>query len=49
VNANYNAIKEFRDKLSEYRGKIRQDLKATEREFINEAMIKYYAKLLEKD
>lgn len=49
INKDYNTIKSFRDKLAKYRWKIRQDLNTTEREFINEAMIKYYAKILEKD
>lgn len=49
INKDYNTIKKLRDKLAKYRWKIRQDLKASEREFINEAMIRHYAKVLEKD
>ena len=49
INKDFNTIKTFRDKLAKYRWKIRQDFRASEREFINEAMIKYYAKILEKD
>ncbi len=49
INKDYNTIKDFRDILAKYRWKVRQDFRASEREFINEAMIKYYAKILEKD
>lgn len=49
INPDYARIKKIRDKLAKYRGKVRQDLKSSEREFINEAMIKYYANILEKD
>lgn len=49
INKDFNTIKTFRDKLAKYRWKIRQDFRTSEREFINEAMIKYYAKILEKD
>lgn len=49
INRNYNNIKQFRDKLSKYRGKLRQDVKNSEREFISEGMIRYFWNILEKD
>ena len=49
INKDFNTIKTFRDKLAKYRWKLRQNFSSSEREFINEAMIKYYAKILEKD
>jgi len=49
INKDFDTIKNFRDKLAKYRWKLRQNFSASEREFINEAMIKYYAKILEKD
>jgi hypothetical protein len=42
INRDYNNIKQFRDKLSKYRGKLRQDVKNSEREFISEGMIRYF-------
>ncbi len=49
INKDFHTIKTFRDHLAKYRWKIRQDLRASEREFINEASIKHYAKILEKE
>lgn len=49
INRDYNNIKQFRDKLSKYRGKLRQDVKNSEREFISEGMIRYFWSILEKD
>ena len=46
---NYIKIKQFRDKLAQYRWKLRQDFKTAEREFINEELIRYYWNILEKD
>lgn len=49
INQDYNNIKKFRDKLAQYRWKLRQDVKNSEREFINEGMIRYFWNILEKD
>ena len=49
INRDYNNIKQFRDKLAKYRWKLRQDIKNSEREFINEGMIRYFWNILEKD
>lgn len=49
LNPDYNTIKNFRDKLSKYRWELRQNLRVSEREFIQEAMIKYYWWILEKN
>lgn len=49
INSDYNTIKEFRDILAKYRWKLRQNVRTSEREFIQEAMIRYYGQILEKD
>ena len=49
INSDFNTIKKFRDALSRQRGKIRQDVRTSGREFIQEAMIRYYGNILEKD
>ena len=49
INKDYNTIKDFRDKLAKYRWKLRQNVRTSEREFIQESMIRYYGNILEKD
>ena len=49
INKDYNNIKQFRDKLAKYRWELRQYVKNSEREFINEGMIRYFWNILEKD
>lgn len=49
INPDYSSIKEFRDKLAKYRWKLRQNLRTSEREFIQETMVRYYSHILEKD
>ena len=49
INPDYTTIKEFRDTLAKYRWKLRQNVRTSEREFIQEAMVRYYGQILEKD
>ncbi len=49
INPDYNTIKEIRDTLAKHRWKLRQNVRTSEREFIQEAMIRYYGQILEKD
>lgn len=49
INPDYTTIKEFRDMLAKHRWKLRQNVRTSEREFIQEAMIRYYGQILEKD
>lgn len=49
INPDYNTIKKFRDTLAKYRWKLRQNVRTSEREFIQEAMVRYYGQILEKD
>ena len=49
INPDYNNIKEFRDTLAKYKWKLRQNVRTSEREFIQEAMVRYYGQVLEKD
>ena len=49
INPDYNVIKEFRDTLAKHRWKLRQNVRTSEREFIQEVMVRYYGQILEKD
>ena len=49
INPDYNTIKEFRDTLAKHRWKLRQNVRTSEREFIQEVMVRYYGQILEKD
>lgn len=49
INPDYNTIKEFRDTLAKHRWKLRQNVRTSEREFIQEAMVRYYGQILEKN
>lgn len=49
INPDYTTIKEFRDTLAKYRWKLRQNVRTSEREFIQEAMVRYYGQILEKN
>ena len=49
INPDYNIIKKFRDTLAKCRWKLRQNVRTSEREFIQEAMVRYYGQILEKD
>lgn len=49
INPDYNTIKKFRDTLAKHRWKLRQNVRTSEREFIQEAMVRYYGQILEKD